>query len=98
VGLNKTEIKVFIDGVKLTPPPFPIITTNGTHYFIYFEFTLSTHNITIQFEPTPVGGIHIPVNKLNLLAPYIGLTILLAVAVVTVVYVRKRKRNTEILS
>jgi len=47
---------------------------------------------------TPVGGIHIPVNKLELLAPYIGLTTLLAVAVVTVVYVKKRKRHIEIIS
>ena len=38
------------------------------------------------------------INKLALLAPYIGLTILLAVAVVTVVYVKKRKINTEINS
>lgn len=39
--------------------------------------------------PSAVGGkagpIVIPVNKLGLLAPYIGLTILLAVAVATVV-------------
>jgi len=42
-----------------------------------------------------VGGIYIPVNKLELLAPYIGLTILLAVAVIAVGYVKKRKRNTE---
>ena len=41
----------------------------------------------------PVGGIWIPVNKLELLAPYIGLTILLAVAVMTVGYIKKRKRN-----
>jgi len=46
----------------------------------------------------PVGGIYIPANKLSLLAPYIGLTILLAVAVVTVGYVKKRKINTEINS
>ena len=58
VGLNKTEIKVFVDGVKLTPPPFPIITTNGTHYFVYFEFTLSAHNITIQFAPALLGDIN----------------------------------------
>jgi len=45
-----------------------------------------------------VGGIYIPVNKLELLAPYIGLTILLAVAVTTVIYVKKTKRNTEIKS
>lgn len=68
--VNTTEIKVFINKEKLTPPPFPIITTNGTHYFIYFEFPLSTHSIDIQFAPTvPVGGIYIPANKLELLAP-----------------------------
>jgi len=94
--VNTTNIKVFINKENLTPPPFPIITTNGTHYFIYFEFTLSTHTIAIQFGPTeqvPVGGIYIPVNKLALLAPYIGLTILLAVAVMTVVYVRHKKEK-----
>jgi len=47
---------------------------------------------------TPVGGISLPVNKLELLAPYIGLIKLLAVAVVTVGYVKKRKRDTEINS
>jgi len=47
--LNTTAIKVFINKEKLTPPPFPIITNNGTHYFIYFEFALSTHNIFIQY-------------------------------------------------
>jgi len=49
-------------------------------------------------EIMPVGGISIPVNKLELLAPYIALTVLLAVAVSTVVYVKKRKRNTELIS
>jgi len=48
--------------------------------------------------PAPVGGISIPVDKLELLAPYIGLTVLLAVAVLAVVYVKKRKRKTEINS
>jgi len=50
------------------------------------------------WTPIPVGGIYIPVNKLSLLAPYTGLTILLAVAFITVAYVKKRKRNTEIIS
>jgi hypothetical protein len=43
----------------------------------------------------PVGDTYIPVKKLELLAPYIGLTILLAIAITTVVYVKKRKRHTE---
>jgi len=91
--VNTTDIKVFINKVKLTPPPFPIITTNGTHYFIYFEFTLSTHEITIEFAPpAPVGGIWIPINKLDLLAPYIALTLLLAVVVTTVAYIKKKEK------
>lgn len=54
--------------------------------------------LNVTLPPTPVGGIYIPVNKLELLAPYIGLTILLALAVVTVGYVKKRKRHREINS
>ena len=40
-----------------------------------------------------VGGIYLPINKLELLAPYIGLTTLLIVAVVAVGYVKKRKQR-----
>jgi len=55
-------------------------------------------DIHISEDTTPVGGISIPVDKLELLTPYFGLTMLLAVAVITVVYVKKRKRHTEINS
>lgn len=55
----------------------------------------SLDNKVYAFGPSspPVGGIYVPVNKLELLAPYIGLTILLAVAVMAVVHVKKRKRT-----
>ena len=47
--------------------------------------------------PLVVGGkavlINKPTNKPELLSPYIGLTILLAVAVATVVYVKKSKNQ-----
>ena len=64
--------------------------------------TMST-NITLTAEytevPEPVGGkatpIDIPMNKPELLTPYIGLTMLLSVAVMTVVYVKKRKRELK---
>ena len=56
--VNTTEIKVYIDDIELTPPPFPIINTNGTHYFIYFEFTLSTHNIAIHFAPLELVDVY----------------------------------------
>lgn len=61
--INTTEIKVFINKEKLTPPPFPIITTNGTNYFIYFEFTLSTHEITIQYAITDITVTNITFSK-----------------------------------
>jgi parallel beta-helix repeat protein len=74
------------------PPTTPTAYHNGTHWFIYFEFPLSTHNITIDF-PTPVGGISIPVNKLSLLAPYLALiaTIILAVSI-SVAIIKYRKK------
>ena len=53
--INQTEIKVVIDSQELTPPPFPITTTNGTHYFIYFEFTASTHEVTVQYATTNIA-------------------------------------------
>jgi hypothetical protein len=45
--VNTTDLEVYVDGNPL-PPPFPTITSNSTHYFIYFKLTLSTHNIVIS--------------------------------------------------
>ena len=78
--LNLDETKL-LDSSLPDPNPIDHNTTDGT--------------VEITILSVPVGGIYIPVNKLELLTPYIGLTILLAVAVVAVVYVRKRKRDTE---
>ena len=51
------------------------------------------HNLTAVFRP-PVGGIWVPVDKLALLAPYIGLasTILVATAA-TAIYIKRRKKK-----
>jgi parallel beta-helix repeat protein len=57
VGLNATDITVFVDDVQPSPP-FPTITSNGTHYFVYFEFTLSTHDISIQYKRTILGDVN----------------------------------------
>ena len=47
-------------------------------------------------QPTqPADSNQIPVNELELLSPYIGLPILLAVAVATIAYIKERKRVTE---
>ena len=55
------------------------------------------------FSTTPsVGGkatpINIPLNKSELQIPWIWLSTIILSLVVTVVYVKKRKRNTEIIS
>lgn len=45
-------------------------------------------------QPTPVGGIYIPVNKLELLAPYIGLaSTIILIIVATAVFVKYRKKQ-----
>ena len=49
--VNTTDIEVYVDGALLVPPP--VITTNGTHYFIYCEFTFSSHIITVSFASLP---------------------------------------------
>jgi parallel beta-helix repeat protein len=48
-GLNTTDITVSVDGHILIPPPFPVITSNSTHYFIYFEIALSSHSVIITY-------------------------------------------------
>jgi len=63
--VNTTEIVVLVDFERLTPPPFPVINTNGTHYFIYFEFVLSTHTVIVQFAPI-TATVDIDPDTLNL--------------------------------
>ena len=41
----------------------------------------------------PVGGEWVPINKYELLAPWITLASLLAVATIPIVYVRRRKKR-----
>ena len=62
----------------------------------------TTWTAVYEPAPKPVGGkatpINLPISKLELLTPYIGLTMLLVASVVTIVFVKKRKRRTEIIS
>jgi hypothetical protein len=45
VGFNSTNISVYKDRIV----QHPIITTDGSNYFVYLEFHLSTHSIAIQY-------------------------------------------------
>lgn len=64
----------------------------GFYGEVYFELNLSGTNIPIDAHA--VGGLWVPVNKPELLAPYIGLasTILVATAA-TAIYVKHRKKK-----
>jgi len=45
-------------------------------------------------EPkVPVGGVWTPINKLELLAPYIGLASLITIAAISIVFVKYRKKK-----
>jgi hypothetical protein len=64
------------------------------------EQTINPHTandgtVTVEASDT-VGGIWIPVNKLELLTPYIGLALAILIAVVaTAVFVKQRRKVTE---
>ncbi|MGQ9459713.1 MAG: alkaline phosphatase family protein [Candidatus Bathyarchaeaceae archaeon] len=75
----------YIVSANADPVPDEVDTTDN----IFTDGIIEITEIAI-----PVGGIYIPVNKLNLLTPYIGLTILLAVVVIMAVgYVKPRNRK-----
>jgi len=71
--------------------------SDNLDYWLGGTAVVGARVVEVRQSP-PVGGIWVAPNKLELLAPYIALTILLAVAVSTVVYIKKRKRDTEIIS
>lgn len=50
-------------------------------------------NIKVYKTPPPVGGVWIPIDKFELLAPWINLASLITVAAASVVYVKHRKKK-----
>jgi len=48
---------------------------------------------SLPAPPPPVGGVWVPINKFDLVAPWIGLASLITVAAVSVVYVKRRKKQ-----
>lgn len=44
-------------------------------------------------SPVPVGGVIVPINKIELLAPYIGLISLLIAATLSIIYVNRKKKQ-----
>ena len=77
-----------IDDSGIWDTPYVIYADNVDNYPLMEPWT--------QPQPTPVGGISIPVDKFSLLAPYIALvsTILVATAA-TAIYVKRVKHRKE---
>jgi len=97
---NESYYNSFWSTAKSSFPDHYIITSfnewhEGTEIEPSLEYQYFYINLTYINTSPSVGGIYIPVNKLELSAPYVGLAILLAVAVMTLGYVKKRNRNTE---
>jgi len=59
MDFNSSAITVFVDDAEITPA----ITTNGIHYFIYFEFTQSIHNITIKYAIVDIALTNLATSK-----------------------------------
>lgn len=73
---------------EITNPP-----VKGKERWFHIEFNLTS----LLDDTAPVGGVWVPVDKLELLAPYIGLTAASAVAVTIVICIKKRKRTNRFL-
>jgi hypothetical protein len=99
--------------VLIVDEPYPpnhrnTLWVNHTHFLVEHDFDyLSSpyvHTCHFHYEahPPPVGGeavpIYISMNNLETPTLWIWLTTIILSMVVTVVYVKKRKRNTEINS
>jgi len=74
----------------------------GSILDLYDTLLLNSHEIAINHTnndgtvSNTVGGIWIPVNKLELLAPYIGLALAISIAAVAAgVFVKRRRKITE---
>ncbi len=93
---NLEEWQVWVDNTLLEDRK---VMEAANYTYIYFTYNHSTKEFRIigthaASPPAVVGGIYIPVNKTELLIPYIGLTILSALAILTIVYAKKRKKQT----
>ena len=75
----------------------PSVLKDGSTYKMWFTGKDATGNYAIGYAtlsvPPPVGGIWVPTNKTELLAPWITLASLLTVAAISAVYVKNRKKK-----
>ena len=70
------------------------------HTTKYWAMTVDWIKVTITYRismpsPQAVGGVWVPVNKIELLTPWIGLTSLIIVAAVSIVYIKRGKKQQQ---
>jgi len=78
------------DGTTVDTLTWKRMATSGREYTKTVELG-SDGTIT---APTPVGGVWIPVNRTELLAPWLSLASLMVVSVASIVYVNRRKKKS----
>jgi len=60
--LSPTEFEVFIDDVRIAPE-FLTITSNGTNYFLYFEFGQSSHTVIVKYAIVDLAVTNVSLSK-----------------------------------
>jgi len=99
LGLDVSSVAVTIapaNGAAVVNPDGSITYTpdpgfSGVDTFTYsVEGSTATVTVNVGAPPIPVGGIIVPVNKFELLAPWLGLAALASLAALTVALVRRR--------
>ena len=95
-GVDGSEIWTF-DIANPSPSALAIADINGD---TVMDVVIATADIVYCITgppppPRPVGGVWVPINKLELLAPWIGLASLITVASVSIVYVKRKKKQQK---
>jgi len=90
--LIESPYTILVDGEEIAYTLLPI--SNSTHAFLYFTYVHSTHHIKITGPPSPpVGGVWVPINKFELLVPWISYVSFMVIAATSIVYVKHRKKK-----
>jgi len=91
---NPEEWQVWVNNTLIEDRNVMEVTNYTYIYFTYNHSIQEVRIIVTHVTSSPVGGISTPVNKLELLAPYIGLALTISIAaVVTIVFSKHRKKQ-----
>ena len=97
---NPEQWQVWVNNTLIEDRKVMEYTNYTSIYFTYNHSIQEVRIIGTHTAPPPVGGIRIPTNKLELLAPWIGLisVIVSTIVVSGIIVKRKRKQQTNLPS